>query len=124
MCNVGPKEHCRPLFTKLKILTVINLYIYVSLIHVKNNITDFYTREYIHHHDTRGKTNIDIPRHRLTKTGNSHKINCLKFFNKLPHSAFTTTFNNFKNKLYNWLAENPFYSMREFFDVCNIEIEF
>lgn len=62
MCKVGPKGHCHPLFKKLKILTVINLYI--SLIHVKNNI-EFYTRDCIHQHDTRSKTKIDIPRHRL-----------------------------------------------------------
>lgn len=97
MCKVGPREHCRPLVTKMKILTVVNLYIYASLTYAKIDIKEYNTREDIHEHNTRNKKSIDIPRYRLAKTGNSYKINCLKLFNKLPLSATNTSFNNFKN---------------------------
>uniref|UniRef100_A0A1B6HJN6 Reverse transcriptase domain-containing protein n=1 Tax=Homalodisca liturata TaxID=320908 RepID=A0A1B6HJN6_9HEMI len=109
-------EHCKPLFINLKFMTVINLYIFHILVYTKLHITDFNTRQDFHQHNTRGKNKLDLPQHRLVKTGNSFKFNCITFYNKLPASATMTPFNIFKLKISNWLICNPFYSLKEFLD--------
>ncbi len=109
-------DHCRPLFINLKILTVINLYIYSILIHTKSNLDTYTYRKDIHKYNTRKNSQIDIPHHRLAKSGKSFKLFCIKFFNTLPETAQTANINNFKTTVYNWLIQNPFYSITEFLD--------
>lgn len=114
MCNAEYRAHCRPLFIEMKILTVINLYIYHILIHTKTNLHLFSNRLDIHNHNTRNRHKLDIPQHRLTKTGTSHQVNCIKFFNKLHESAHNTSVNIFKKRILTWLQANPFYNLQEF----------
>lgn len=123
MAGVGPLEHCRPLFVSFKILTVINLYVYNVLLFTKSNLHIFTHRHNIHQHLTRGRNKLDLPAHRLAKTSNSFKINCINLFNKLPEAAKNVSFNRFKSKIYSWLIENPFYRLEEFF-VANTNIKF
>lgn len=123
MCRVNHLEHCKPLFIKLKFMTVINLYIYHLLTYTKLHITDFNDRQSIHHHNTRGKNKIDLPHHRLAKTGNSFKFNCIKFFNRLPSTARQVSMNKFRSTLREWLIANPFYSIEEFLE-CNLDFKF
>ena len=114
ICRVGPLEHCKPLFKKCKILTIINLYIYHILLYTKANLSMFPIRQDLHDHNTRNRNRLDIPQHRLAKTGASYKVNCITFFNKLPVSAHTAHFNKFKTKVCEWLINNPYYSINEF----------
>ncbi len=60
---------------------------------------------------TRDRGKIDIPCHRLSKTAESFKINCIHFFNKLSLTAAVVHLNKFKFTLNNWLPNNPFYSV-------------
>ncbi len=123
ICRAAPLDHCKVLFTQLKILTIVNLYIFQTLMFTKTNLPSFFTRSNIHEHNTRNNTKLDIPQHRLTKFGSSFKVNCIRFFNKLPNSAQITPINNFKNKLYNWLLDHPFYTVNEFM-VANFDVKF
>lgn len=123
ICQVDPMEHCKPLFVKLKFLTVINLYIFQVLLHIKQHIHTIYTREDFHSYNTRGRTMLNVPQHRLAKMGNSYMINGIKFFNRLPAAAQLTSFNNFKNKIFDYLVKNPFYSTIEYMNVT-ISLEF
>lgn len=116
MCRVGCFEHCRPLFKRLQVCTVYNLYIYHVLLYAKSNLDHFSYRQDIHSHNTRYKTRIEIPKHRLSKTSNSFKINAVTFFNRLPTSARTIPFQIFKKNIYEWLVNNPFYSIQEFLE--------
>lgn len=117
LCGAKFLEHCRPLFIQAKILTVINLYIYHILIYTKANLNLFSTRQNFHLHATRYNYKLDLPQHCLSKTGSSHVVNCIRFFNKLHFSAHTTELNNFKSKLATWLQANPFYSIDEFLNI-------
>lgn len=114
MSRSGPLEHCRPLFISLKIPTIVNLYIYHVLLYAKSNLQNLTTRQEIHNHNTRHKEMINIPRHRLTKTSISFQINSVNFFNKLPLLARTIPLTKFKVTVYNWLVQNPFYSVEEY----------
>lgn len=122
MCKAGPREHCRPLFTRLRLLTIVNLYIYSCVLYIKNIGIEGVVREEIHSYNTRRKADYDIPRHRLTKTSNSHKVNTLKIFNKLPQSARVMPTKILKPKLYSWLSDNPFYSLQEYYDLSSTDI--
>jgi hypothetical protein len=123
IAGADPLAHCRPLFVEFKIPTVVNLYILQVLMYTKTNLASFPMRMDIHSHNTRGRGKIDIQQHRLAKTGNSLKLNCIRFFNKLPDSAKYVNFKVFKNKLYNWLVLNPFYSLDEFLN-CDVTVIF
>ena len=123
ICQARPRDHCRCLFKQLKIPTIINLYIYHILLFTKTNLNSFFIRREVHNHNTRNKNKLEIPQHRLTKFGNSYIVNCVKFFNKLPDNAHTTPLKGFKTKIYQWLLDNPFYSVNEFM-ATNISIVF
>ncbi len=116
LCHAGPLDHCRPLFVRMKILTVVNLYIYHILIFSKTHLNSFSTRQEIHNYPTRNRLLLDTPQHRLSKTGSSHKTYCIKFFNKLHISAHSASLNNFKSKLIYWLHNHPFYTIQEFLE--------
>lgn len=109
-------DHCKPLFVRLQVFTVVNLYIYTVLLHTKSHLQEFSIREDFHSHYTRGKSKLHIPQHRLSITSKSLQINCIRLFNKLPESAHTTSFNNFKTKIHLFLINNPFYCLTEFMD--------
>lgn len=123
MMGKSPMEHCKPLFINQRILTIINLYIFTILMYTKKNINTFITRNNIHEHNTRQGHLIDIPQYRLTKTGKCFKVLCVKFFNKLPETARLANFDSFKVSVYNWLIQNPFYSIDEFLET-SINITF
>jgi len=107
-------DHCRPLFKKEKILTVINLYIFVCLCHVKSNLSNLTLSSHIHSHYTRSNHLIQTPYHRLSKSMSSFNVTSITLFNKLPYSAHLVNVNRFKKVICQWLLENPFYNIKEF----------
>lgn len=117
IAGAGPADHCRPLFVSLGILTLVNLYIYSVLIFTKTNTHEFYTRQDTHEHNTRNKRALDTPHHRLALTGNSFRINCIRFYNKLPESVKSANLSVFKSKITSWLTSNPFYKLNEFLEM-------
>ena len=61
-------DHCKPLFIKLEILTVINLYIFDVLMYILNNLKDYTLVTFMHEYSMRSNDNIFIPNGRLKKT--------------------------------------------------------
>ena len=41
ICAVSPRTNCRPLFSKLGILTLTAMFVFDCLIYIKNNMKDF-----------------------------------------------------------------------------------
>lgn len=108
--------HCKTLFVNLKIMTVVNLYIYTVLIYIKNNLDNFQHRHDIHSYNTRSSICINLPHYRLSKSANSYDILGLKLYNKLPLTLTNKPLNSFKKALYNWLITTSFYSLQDFLD--------
>lgn len=75
------------------------------------------TRGDIHDFNTRHRTRFDVPFVRLSKTKQSHKIIGLKCLNKLPDDVLSLPLMSFKTKIYQWLIDNPFYNIKEFFEL-------
>ncbi len=106
-------DHCRPLFVQLKIPTVINIYIFDLVSYILKNSHLINSKP--HNYNTRNKFEASIQFHRLSKTVNSHIVISLKIYNKIIHLILKYPISAFKTKFYNWLLDNPFYSLDEFF---------
>ena len=114
--NSPLKAHCRPIFRSTNILTVINQYIYDCLVHVKIDLNNHNSHFQHHNYPTRHNYFIVTPNVRLTKTKQWFNIIALDMFNRLPKAAHSVDLTRFKVVLKQWLLQNPFYNISEFFD--------
>lgn len=110
------REHCKPIFIKLKIQTVINLYLFDLIIYLLKNGSLITPCDKIHTYNTRKQKNAVIPFYRLSKSVNSHMVLSLKVYNVMLPQINKYSEKTFKTKFYGWLLENPFYDIEEFFD--------
>ena len=110
------REHCKPYFKKLKILTVPSLYIYHALLYVKANLGSFSRRADIHEHQTRGSRHLEIPFHRLNISQGSVLYQGVKLFNALERDVQCLPLCRFKICVKNMLLNEAFYSVSEFFE--------
>lgn len=110
-------EHCKPLYIKLRILTVTNLYIFDVLMYTLNNFNEYSLISDIHAYNTRNNQNIQIPNVRLKKTQISYKVLGMKIYNKLPKKYYMLPEDVFKERFYKWLLNHPFYSVDEFLTI-------
>lgn len=113
-------EHCKPLFIKLKIQTIINLYLFDIIRYVFSNQHILHFNDTVHHYNTRQKDHAIVGFNRLTKSINSHSVMCLKVYNCLTPMIKKYTQKEFLAKFYMWLLDNPFYTIDEFFSLKNL----
>jgi hypothetical protein len=121
MSSAESLDHCKPLFISLKIQTIINLYIYDLIMYIFKNPNIIKNIE--HNYSTRNKTSglTAIEFCRLSKKLNSHYIISLKVYNKIAHLIHIYQEKLFCNKFYNWLLQNPFYSVDEFINLNDVD---
>lgn len=112
----GDREHCRPIFHRLDILTVISHYIMISLLHVHENLNLYNQRKEIHGYNTRNRTKLDVPRCRLSKSLDRFPNLALRCYNKLPEEVKSLGEKCFRKVLKTWLLAAAYYSLQEFFD--------
>ncbi len=74
-------EHCKPLYIKLQIQTVINIYIFDLVVYILKNPQ--LIKHKPHEYNTRKKYDASIELFRLSKTLNSHIVVSVKIYNKL-----------------------------------------
>lgn len=115
ICGLTPRESCKPLFTKLNILPVPCMYIYATAVFVKSNLEKFITAKEYYPRTCRNINRLVIDR--IPKTAlyrkNCYSM-CVKIFNKLPEEFKECNLKLFKIKLFKWLLEKKFYSIKEF----------
>lgn len=118
MLNFKSNESVKQYFTELKILTVYNLYILECIMVVKNNINKFITYKDYHNYNTRNKNKIVTPRHNLELFAKKASYNGIRFLKFIPdHIGDITDNNRFKLLLKEFLMQNPFYSLEEFYNL-------
>lgn len=107
---------CRPIFKRLKILTITSLYIYETLCFLKKHNQNLKFRSEIHEYNTRSRNDLY---QQYCNTCNYQKsvLNIgTKLFNKLPlQIKQLDDSNKFKKELKNFLLVNSFYTIAEFF---------
>lgn len=111
----GHIDHCRPIFRRLKILTIYSQYILLSLLHVKENLDSLSTRSDCHNYNLRKAHDLNVPFCRLSKMKDCFPTLAYRMFNLLPLSVRQLKDSAFKKRVKKWLLDEAFYSLEEFF---------
>lgn len=114
MSKKSTREHCKPLFKNLKILTFPGLYILECLVFIKKNPSYFQSFKDTHTYNTRYNSDYIIPHIRLETTRGGPFANSAKLYNALPTSIREMPLKNFKRAVKTELTVNSFYDVREF----------
>lgn len=116
MYRLKVKQSCRGLFRTNRILTVNALYIFeVIIFHFKNKHL-FAINVSNHEYSTRGRSNYNYPKHRLSLTENNLFYTCMKYYNNLPeYLKLIDVFSSFRRNLFNFLCELEPYNLEDYF---------
>lgn len=113
--GMDPRSSCKPFFIKNGILTVPCVYIYKSLVHIRDHYASFEKLSSYHSYATRNTAILSLPKHRTSKFENSPTYKGLKLFNKLPESIKFLDRTSFKKRIKSLLLGKCFYSINEYF---------
>ena len=118
MLKLKYHDTVKHLFTELKILTVYSLYILECIMYVRNNHLDNIVNNHDHPYFTRNKKDIKLPRHNLNLYEKKTSYAGSRFFKHLPKLIKNVVnANTFRTRLKEFLLENAFYSLKEFFEL-------
>lgn len=117
MCRVRSRDHCRPLFIRHGILTLVCLFILetVSLLH-KKYFNQPESASVRHTYETRQSQNIRLPIPRLTLTKRSIIYESLKLYNHLSVECRQLPYLQFRRRVKSVLVDRAYYSLDEFYN--------
>jgi hypothetical protein len=117
-----PRESWRLLFKKLKIMTMFSQYIYSSIIHTVINRHLYLPNYEIHKYRTRYKKDLHLPIVNTKKYKEGLYFSAIKLHNHLPEyiKSLSSDQKRFKNNLKEFLCQNSFYSIQEYYEFKDI----
>jgi hypothetical protein len=119
MANKYKNESCRPVFKKLKILTVICLFIFESLCFFRKYNIYQVKNSNLHEYDTRNKDDFHILQCNTSLYKKSIINMSVRLYNSMPlEIKKLSNFKKCKQTLKLFVLGNPFYSLAEFFYIC------
>lgn len=115
VCGAGYLDSCKPLFKALNVLPLPCLYIFEMGIFVKKYQNLFASNK---DYEYRGRRDNDlrIPSQRLKLYSQNAYCMAIRIYNKLPRDIKTLTLYKFKNKLFTFLMEKMYYSVKDFLE--------
>ncbi|VEN62920.1 unnamed protein product [Callosobruchus maculatus] len=117
MYNIKPGNTCRPIFKSKQILTFPCIYILKCVLYVKRNPSWFNTLGQFHQYNTRNGRLLSIDNHTTNSFKQSPNYNCTVIYNNLPNFLRDIDkYEHFKHKVKSYLADNVFYSVKEFLE--------
>jgi hypothetical protein len=109
-------------FVNFKIMTVINLYLYNTLLFVKKNLNALSRDVITHNYETRARNNYIRPlKHKTKIYEKSISYKGIKLYNDLPVNVKDLAFNEFKMYIKNFFVNNVFYSISEY-ETCIVRM--
>ena len=112
--GVNSRTPCRPLFTKLKILTVVSLYILEVVSYLKRHHQPIELNSNIHAYNTRRKMDIHIKSYRAGLYKRSVMNMGSNLYNKLPvHIKERESYKSCRKKPKSFLLRHTLYSVEE-----------
>ena len=118
--QLGTRVSLREKFKEIGIMTVASQYIYVNIIHVRQNIQLYSKYSDAHNINTRGKHKLCVPYSRLHKVHNSFVGLSIRFYNKIPVDILSLPYDLFKKKLKSQLISKAYYSVDDYFNDKNL----
>lgn len=116
ICCLRQTESCREHFKNLRILTLVNLYIFRITIHIFRNKEKLTKHSDIHKYGTRQNNLYLLPIYNYNVTRKGTLYNGIKIFNHLPADLkLINSLNSFKRKLKHFLLNNVFYNLEEYY---------
>lgn len=112
--GLGPRESLRERFKKINILTMPCQYIFECIMYARKHLIKFKKCGDSQTLVTRNKDRLILPITRLSKVSKSFTINCVRFYNYLPHNLTNLTTRRFKSTLKLLLLQRAYYSVNEF----------
>ena len=85
MMNSPRRASCRPLFLASGILPLPSVYILYSVLFVKMNWEEFFSRNNTHNYNTRNSKALQFPSHKKTFFEKTPDYSSIRLFNKLPN---------------------------------------
>lgn len=115
IAGLCPRQSCRPVFKQLKLLTFPCIFIFQSLIFLKQNHSIFQSLLPHSKHDLRTKNKLNIPHHSTSFFKRHTYCSATSLFNALPSVLRSERdFETFKRCLKTFLIEKCFYSVKDF----------
>lgn len=116
MLKLERNTHCKKHFSELNIMTVYSLYIYKTILFVKNNEKILPRQKDVHNYNTRNKQNFQLAKHAKKIFEKNPSYAGIKFLNQLPNTIKSeNTYNTFKKKLKCYFIDKALYSIQEYF---------
>lgn len=119
LAGIGYRGEVRQYFREFQILTLPSQYIYLSLIHVYQNLNKYERAENLHEHDTRSRRDLRIEFLRLGRSWNATLHFAPAFYNKLPVSVRDLPIKRYKTVIKKYLLTKVFYNFNDFLN-CDI----
>ena len=115
--NSNRRDSCRQLYKQLQILPLKSQYIFSLLLFVVKNRDLFQSNSQIHNINTRYNYDLHLPSANLTLFQRGVLYSGSRIYNHLPLNikSLSNDVKHFKSTLKNYLLENSFYSVEEFF---------
>ena len=107
---------CKQLFSQLGIFTIFGNYIFLCLMHVKENLHLFQTRGDFHPYNTRQCGHLDVPRVRLARSQAEFNSSAVRLFNRLPARTQELDIRSFKSRLSSFIKGREYYAISEYLD--------
>lgn len=113
--NLEPRESCKDIFKKNKVLTVPSIFILKCVTYVKSNFSSFIKANENHNYSTRHGDMLQIPRHKNTFYKDSPHYNMIIMYNNLPtYLKQIHPYNSFKTQVKEFLVRSAFYNISDF----------
>lgn len=116
ICGAQPRDHCRPLFAQLKLMTVYNQFILESLIYVKTKLSNLQSRVEIHEQELCRSRNLNHNWYKLKKTQEGFPSQAVGLFTGLPDRFQLARDPEYRARITKWREKSPFYSIADFYE--------
>lgn len=119
--QAGWTTHCKPLFKRLKVMTLPSMYTLQLLLRARREMIDLPTREDCATRKLRNAGHLNIPFHRIDTTAIQHKH--LRLFNCWSDDWRAKPYKRFKLDLQKALSQEACYDMKEIINLIKYGME-
>lgn len=114
MTYAKPTDSAKPIFIRLGVLTVIDIFILESAMFVKKNPNLFENFYFDHAYETRNRNHLRVMQTTKAYIDSGVLNNCIRIYNTVPKEIKDSNPGIFKSKLKNLLISKAHYNLKEF----------